>query len=96
MDYESAGGTSGQMRGYLVRPAGDEPSRRGSFPTVLVIHENRGLNPYIEDVGRRFAVEGFLRWPRTAWLQWEGTQAMMTTVVNCNADLIRASSARTC
>jgi carboxymethylenebutenolidase len=60
VDYESAGGTSGQMRGYLVRPAGDEPSRRGSFPTVLVIHENRGLNPYIEDVARRFAVEGFL------------------------------------
>jgi carboxymethylenebutenolidase len=43
------------MRGYLVQPAGNGP-----FPTVLVIHENRGLNPYIEDVARRAATEGFL------------------------------------
>ena len=43
------------MRGYLVQPTGTGP-----FPTVLVIHENRGLNPYIEDVARRAAVAGFL------------------------------------
>ena len=43
------------MRGYLVQPSG-----AGPFPTVLVIHENRGLNPYIEDVARRAATEGFL------------------------------------
>jgi len=55
VEYESPGGTSGTMRGYLVQPAGDGP-----FPAVLVIHENRGLNPYIEDVARRAAVEGFL------------------------------------
>ena len=53
--YPSPGGNSGSMRGYLVQPAG-----AGPFPTVLVIHENRGLNPYIEDVARRAAVEGFL------------------------------------
>ena len=53
--YPSPGGNSGQMRGYLVQPAG-----QGPFPAVLVIHENRGLNPYIEDVARRAAVEGFL------------------------------------
>ena len=53
--YPSPGGSSGQMRGYLVQPAGNGP-----FPTVLVIHENRGLNPYIEDVARRAAVDGFL------------------------------------
>ncbi|OFZ90253.1 MAG: dienelactone hydrolase [Betaproteobacteria bacterium RBG_16_66_20] len=53
--YPSPGGNSGQMRGYLVQPAGSGP-----FPAVLVIHENRGLNPYIEDVARRAAVEGFL------------------------------------
>ena len=53
--YDSPGGTSGKMRGYLVKPAGDGP-----FPAVLVVHENRGLNPYIEDVARRTAVEGFL------------------------------------
>lgn len=55
VDYPSPGGTSGNMRGYLVQPAGEGP-----FPAVLVIHENRGLNPYIEDVARRAAVEGFL------------------------------------
>jgi carboxymethylenebutenolidase len=53
--YPSPGGNSGTMRGYLVQPSGPGP-----FPAVLVIHENRGLNPYIEDVARRAAVEGFL------------------------------------
>ena len=43
------------MRGYLVQPAGTGP-----FPAVLVIHENRGLNPYVEDVARACAVEGFV------------------------------------
>jgi len=55
VSYPSPGGTSGTMRGYLVQPNGNGP-----FPTVLVIHENRGLNPYIEDVARRAATEGFL------------------------------------
>ena len=55
IEYPSPGGTSGTMRGYLVRPTGEGP-----FPAVLVIHENRGLNPYIEDVARRAAVAGFL------------------------------------
>jgi carboxymethylenebutenolidase len=53
--YPSPGGNSGTMRGYLVQPAGNGP-----WPAVLVIHENRGLNPYIEDVARRAAVDGFL------------------------------------
>jgi carboxymethylenebutenolidase len=53
--YPSPGGSSGMMRGYLVQPKGSGP-----FPAVLVIHENRGLNPYIEDVARRAAAEGFL------------------------------------
>jgi carboxymethylenebutenolidase len=55
VEYPSAGGTSGEMRGYLVQPS--EGSR---FPAVLVIHENRGLNPYVEDVARRAAVAGFV------------------------------------
>jgi len=55
VEYDSPGGTSGKMRGYLVKPVGEGP-----FPAVLVVHENRGLNPYIEDVARRVAVEGFL------------------------------------
>jgi carboxymethylenebutenolidase len=56
VEYPSPGGTSGTMRGYLVAPADKE----GPMPAVLVIHENRGLNPYIEDVARRVAVAGFL------------------------------------
>lgn len=55
VSYPSPGGNSGTMRGYLVQPAG-----KGPFPAVVVIHENRGLNPYIEDVARRIAAEGFI------------------------------------
>jgi len=44
------------IRGYLARPA----QGAGKWPGVLVVHENRGLNPYIEDVARRLAVENFL------------------------------------
>ena len=55
VEYPSPGGTSGRMRGYLAQPAGEGP-----FSAVLVIHENRGLNPYVEDVARRAAVAGFL------------------------------------
>ncbi len=53
--YDSPEG-SGTMRAYLVSPA----KSGGKLPGVLVIHENRGLNPYIEDVTRRLAVAGFL------------------------------------
>src|SRR5947207_4069163 len=53
--YPSPGGTSGTMRGYLVQPKG-----AGPFSAVLVVHENRGLTPYIEDVARRAATEGFM------------------------------------
>ena len=55
VEYPSQGGNSGEMRGYLVQPAGNGP-----FPAVLVIHENRGLNPYVEDVARRAAIAGFV------------------------------------
>jgi len=50
------GGGSGEMKGYLVRPK-DEAGPLGS---VIVIHENRGLNPHIRDVARRMALEGFV------------------------------------
>jgi carboxymethylenebutenolidase len=46
----------GRMRGYLVRPAGVS----GKLPGVLVVHENRGLNPHIEDIARRIALAGFM------------------------------------
>jgi len=47
---------NGNIRGYLVRPA----NASGPLPGVLVVHENRGLNPYIEDVARRFATQNFM------------------------------------
>lgn len=46
----------GTVRGYLVRPA----TVQGRLPGVVVVHENRGLNPYIEDVARRLAKAGFV------------------------------------
>ena len=58
VSYPSPGGNGtgdSAMRGYLVQPAG-----AGPFPSVLIIHENRGLNPYIEDVARRAAAAGYL------------------------------------
>jgi carboxymethylenebutenolidase len=53
--YPSPNG-HGEVRGYLVRPAKVE----GKLPAVVVVHENRGLNPYIEDVARRLAKAGFI------------------------------------
>lgn len=53
--YPSPNG-HGEVRGYLVRPAAAE----GKLPAVVVVHENRGLNPYIEDVARRLAKAGFM------------------------------------
>jgi carboxymethylenebutenolidase len=54
VDYPSPNG-HGEVRGYLVRPSGPGP-----HPAVVVVHENRGLNPYIEDVARRLGKAGFL------------------------------------
>jgi len=47
---------NGSIKGYFARPA----NASGKLPAVLVIHENRGLNPYIEDVARRFAILNFI------------------------------------
>ncbi|MCV2348282.1 dienelactone hydrolase family protein [Paucibacter sp. Y2R2-4] len=47
---------SGEVKGYLARPK----LEKGRLPTVLVVHENRGLNPHIEDITRRLALDGFL------------------------------------
>jgi carboxymethylenebutenolidase len=55
--YPSPNGNSsnGQMRGLLARPANGT-----KFPAIVVVHENRGLNPYVEDVARRLAAGGFI------------------------------------
>ena len=52
----SVPGQAGDIKGYLVRPA----AASGRLPAVVVVHENRGLNPHIEDVARRAAVAGFV------------------------------------
>ena len=48
-------GETGEVLAHLARPKGDK-----KFPGVIVIHENRGLNPHTEDVARRVALEGFI------------------------------------
>jgi carboxymethylenebutenolidase len=55
VEYASPEG-NGKAGGYLVRPAG----AAGKLPGILVIHENRGLNPHIEDIARRLALDNFL------------------------------------
>ena len=55
VSYPSPGG-HGTVSGYLVRPAGAQ----GKAPGIVVVHENRGLNPYIEDIARRMAKAGFV------------------------------------
>jgi len=55
VEYASSEG-SGKVRGYLARPAGGG----GKLPGILVVHENRGLNPHIEDIARRLALDNFV------------------------------------
>ena len=55
LEYPSTAG-SGTVKGYLARPA----NTTGKLPVVLVVHENRGLNPHIEDIVRRLALDNFV------------------------------------
>lgn len=55
VEYDSPKG-GGRMRGLLTRPA----ARSGKLPGIIVVHENRGLNPYIEDVAHQAALDGFI------------------------------------
>src|SRR5690606_17553038 len=54
-EYDSPKG-AGKMRGLLARPA----DKKGKLPGIVVVHENRGLNPYIEDVAQQAAFDGFI------------------------------------
>ena len=56
LDYPSPNG-SGKQRGYMVRPMA---AAAGKLPAILVVHENRGLNPHIEDIARRLALDNFV------------------------------------
>lgn len=59
IEIESPKG-SGALRGYLARPAEGGDKAVGKRAVVLVVHENRGLNPHIEDIARRLALDGFI------------------------------------
>jgi len=87
--YPSPSGNSGQMRGYLVQPAG-----AGPFPAVIVIHENRGLNPYVEDVARRWRASSRSR--PTVCGRSAAIRATMTTAARCRPGSTRRSCAPTC
>jgi len=89
LDYESPKGY-GKMRGYLAQPA--KPS--GKLPGVLVVHENRGLNPHIEDVARRLAVDNFIAFAPTRCSRWAVTRAMKTRRARRFRSSIRRRRAR--
>ena len=61
-------GEETQMKGYLARPAA-----AGKYPAVVIIHENRGINPHIEDVTRRVALAGFIALAPDALSPFGGT-----------------------
>ena len=63
-------GAAGEMKAYFARPKGEE-----KLPGVIVIHENRGLNPHTEDVARRVALEGYLAIAPDALSPFGGTPA---------------------
>jgi carboxymethylenebutenolidase len=89
--YPSPGGSSGTMRGYLVQPKGNGP-----FPVVLVIHENRGLNPYIETWHGAPRPRDFWRWRPTDCFRSAAIRATTMTAARCRPALTRASCAPTC
>ncbi|HET6559902.1 MAG TPA: dienelactone hydrolase family protein [Prolixibacteraceae bacterium] len=63
-------GASGQVLAYMARPKAE-----GKYPAIIVIHENRGLQPHIKDVTRRFALEGFIALAPDALSAQGGTPA---------------------
>jgi carboxymethylenebutenolidase len=81
--YQSPKGNAsdGKMRGLLARPASGD-----KFPVVVVIHENRGLNPYIEDVARRLAVAGFMAFAPDALWPLGGYPVVDKYAFDANAD----------
>ena len=92
IEYESPKG-HGSIKALLVRPAG----ATGKLPGVLVIHENRGLNPYIEDVARRAGAAGFLALAPDGLTMGRraGIPETMTTGGGCSASLTARNCSRT-
>jgi carboxymethylenebutenolidase len=88
-EYDAPKGT-GRMRGYLARPA-----KSGKAPSVIVIHENRGLSPYIEDVARRVALEGYLAFAPDALTSLGGYPGDEDKARGSSASSTRKRSTRT-
>lgn len=63
---------NGKVRGYLVSPA----NASEKLPLVLVVHENRGLNPHIEDITRRIALDNFIAFGPMRFIHWAGIPVM--------------------
>lgn len=87
VEYPSPQG-NGTMKGYLVRPAG----ATGKLPGIVVIHENRGLNPHIEDIARRLALDNFMAFAPDALAPLGGYPGDETKAREAFAKLDRAKS----
>ncbi len=87
LTYASPAG-SGSMKGYLAMPA----NAAGKLPGVLVIHENRGLNPHIEDITRRLALDNFVAFAPDALTPLGGYPGSEETAVGMFARLDQAKT----
>ena len=87
LTYASPAG-SGTMKGYLAMPA----NATGKLPGVLVIHENRGLNPHIEDIARRLALDNFVAFAPDALTPQGGYPGSEETAVAMFAKLDQAKT----
>jgi carboxymethylenebutenolidase len=92
---------AGDVRGYLVRPAAEGVAIADPRAAVVVVHENRGLNPHIEDIARRLAVDGFIAFAPDALFPLGGypgnedeARTLFATLdqAKCRADFLAASA----
>jgi carboxymethylenebutenolidase len=81
----------GKIKAYVAKPA----NATGKLPTVLVIHENRGLNPHIEDIARRLALDNFLAVAPDALTPLGGYPGDEDKRARCSRSSIRRRPART-
>jgi len=75
----------GKARGYLVKPV----KAKGKLPAVLVVHENRGLNPHIEDIARRLALDNFIAFAPDALFPLGGYPGTRRRHASCSRSSIR-------
>jgi carboxymethylenebutenolidase len=80
----------GWLRSYLVKPS----NPTGNVPGILVAHENRGLNPHIEDIARSLALEGFIAFSPDALSTVGGYPGMRIRPANCSSRSIRPRCGR--